>query len=72
MDFGSVNWLAVVVCVVLAMISGLVWYHPKLFFPAWWEGIGKLLKRVITSLTFCYLERSSLSGVSHKQILNVV
>jgi len=41
MDFSSVNWLAVLVCVVLAMISGFVWYHPKLFFPAWWEGIGK-------------------------------
>ena len=41
MDLGSVNWLAVVVCVVLAMVSGFVWYHPKLFFPAWWEGIGK-------------------------------
>ena len=41
MDFGSINWLAVLVCVVLAMISGFVWYHPKLFFPAWWAGIGK-------------------------------
>jgi hypothetical protein len=41
MDFGSVNWLAVVVCVIVAMISGFVWYHPKLFFPAWWEGLGK-------------------------------
>jgi len=41
MDFSSVNWLAVIVCVVLAMVSGFVWYHPKVFFPAWWEGIGK-------------------------------
>lgn len=41
MDFGSINWLAVVVCVVIAMVSGFVWYHPKLFFPAWWTGIGK-------------------------------
>ena len=41
MDFGSINWLAVVVCVVVAMISGFIWYHPKLFFPAWWQGIGK-------------------------------
>lgn len=41
MDFGSVNWLAVIVCVVVAMISGFIWYHPKLFFPAWWEGIGR-------------------------------
>lgn len=41
MEFSSVNWLAVIVCVVVAMISGFVWYHPKLFFPAWWKGIGK-------------------------------
>ncbi|HJS20260.1 MAG TPA: DUF1761 domain-containing protein [Anaerolineales bacterium] len=41
MDFSSVNWLAIIVCVVVAMVSGFVWYHPKLFFPAWWAGIGK-------------------------------
>ncbi|HUE98381.1 MAG TPA: DUF1761 domain-containing protein [Anaerolineales bacterium] len=41
MDFSSINWLAVMVCVVVAMISGFVWYHPTLFFSAWWEGIGK-------------------------------
>jgi hypothetical protein len=42
MDFGSVNWLAVIVCVVVSMISGSLWYNPKTFFPAWWKGIGKL------------------------------
>ena len=41
MDFGSINWLAVIVCVIVALVSGFVWYHPKVFFPAWWEGIGK-------------------------------
>jgi hypothetical protein len=41
MDFGSVNWLAVIVCVVVSMISGTIWYNPKTFFPAWWKGIGK-------------------------------
>ena len=41
MDFSSINWLAVVVCVVIAMISGFLWYHPRVFFPAWWSGIGK-------------------------------
>jgi hypothetical protein len=41
MDFGSVNWLAVVVCVVVALIDGFIWYHPKLFYPAWREGIGR-------------------------------
>ena len=41
MDFGSINWLAVVVCVVVSMISGTIWYNPKTFFPTWWKGIGK-------------------------------
>jgi hypothetical protein len=41
MDFGSVNWLAVVACVVASMIIGSVWFSPKTFFPAWWKAIGK-------------------------------
>lgn len=41
MDFASINWLAVVVCVVVSMISGTLWYNPKTFFPIWWKGIGK-------------------------------
>jgi hypothetical protein len=40
-DFSTINWLAVVACVVVSMISGFIWYHPRLFFPAWWAGIGK-------------------------------
>jgi hypothetical protein len=47
MDLGSVNWLAIVVCVVVAMISGFVWYHPKVFFPAWWAGTASLVRRAI-------------------------
>jgi hypothetical protein len=41
MDLGSINWLAVIVCVVVSMISGSIWYNPKTFFPIWWKGIGK-------------------------------
>lgn len=41
MDFGSINWLAVVVCVIVSMVSGSLWYNPKTFFPMWWKGIGK-------------------------------
>lgn len=40
MDFSSVNWLAVVVCVVVSMVSGSIWYNPKTFFPMWWEVVG--------------------------------
>ena len=41
MDFGSINWLAVVACVVASMIIGGVWFGPKTFFPIWWKAIGK-------------------------------
>jgi len=41
MDFSSINWLAVIVCVVVSMISGSLWYNPKTFFPAWWKVVGK-------------------------------
>lgn len=41
MDFSNINWLAVIVCVVVAMVSGAVWYHPAVFFKTWWQGIGK-------------------------------
>jgi len=41
MDFSNINWLAVIVCVVVAMVSGFIWYHPSVFFKPWWRGIGK-------------------------------
>jgi len=41
MDFSSINWLAVVACVVVSMGSGTLWYNPKTFFNTWWKGIGK-------------------------------
>lgn len=40
MDFGSINWLAVVVCIVVSMVSGSIWYHPKTLFPTWWKVVG--------------------------------
>ena len=41
MDFSSINWLAVLLCVVLTMVSGSLWFSPKTFFPVWWEAIRK-------------------------------
>ena len=41
MDFGSINWLAVVACVVVSMIVGSVWFSQKTFFPVWWKAIGR-------------------------------
>lgn len=40
MDMGSINWLAIIACVVVSMISGSIWYNPKTFFPAWWKVVG--------------------------------
>ena len=41
MELFSINWWAVLVCVVISMASGTLWYNPKTFFPIWWKGIGK-------------------------------
>ena len=41
MDFSSINWWAVVACVVASMIIGSIWFGPKTFFPIWWKAIGK-------------------------------
>jgi hypothetical protein len=41
MNFSSINWLAVVVCVIVSMVVGSLYFNPKTFFPAWWKAIGK-------------------------------
>jgi hypothetical protein len=41
MDFSSINWLAVVFCVIASMVIGSLWFSPKTFFPVWWKAIGK-------------------------------
>jgi hypothetical protein len=41
MDFGSINWLAVVLGVVASMVIGGIWFGPKTFFPIWWKAVGK-------------------------------
>ena len=41
MNFGSINWLAVIVCVLVSFAVGSIWYSPKVFFNTWWKGIGK-------------------------------
>lgn len=41
MDLSSINWLAVIACVVFSVVSGSLWFGPKTFFPVWWKAIGK-------------------------------
>lgn len=40
MDFSVINWLAVIVCVVISMVNGFIWYNPKVFFNPWWQVVG--------------------------------
>ena len=40
MDFSSINWLAVVACVVASMVVGTIWYNPKTFFNPWLAIVG--------------------------------
>jgi hypothetical protein len=41
MDFGSVNWLAVAVCVVASIVIGSIWYHPAVFYKPWLATLGR-------------------------------
>jgi len=41
MNIGSINWLAVLACVIISMVVGSFWFNPKTFFPMWWKAIGK-------------------------------
>jgi hypothetical protein len=41
MDFGSINWLAVIVSVIASMIIGSIWYHPAVFYKPWLATLGK-------------------------------
>lgn len=36
----QINYLAVLVCAILSMVIGMVWYGPYLFGPAWLEVMG--------------------------------
>jgi hypothetical protein len=40
MLFSSLNWLAIITCTLLSMVSGTIWYNPKTFFPIWWKVVG--------------------------------
>jgi len=44
MDFSSINWLAVIACVLASMVIGSVWFSPKVFYPAWSKALGQIDK----------------------------
>ena len=41
MDFSSINWLAVVACVISNMIIGSIWFSPAVFYKTWQKALGK-------------------------------
>jgi len=64
MDFSSINWLAVVACVLASMIIGSIWFSPKVFYPAWWKAIGKTDKDA-TDATGGQMGMMSVWGLDH-------
>ena len=41
MDFGSINWLAVIVSVIASVVIGSIWFHPAVFYKPWLATMGK-------------------------------
>ena len=41
MELSSINWLAVLVCVIINFVVQSIWFGPKTFFPVWWKLMGK-------------------------------
>lgn len=41
MDFGSINWIAVLAAALVNFIAGFIWFSPIGFYPAWWRAIGR-------------------------------
>ncbi len=66
MDFSSINWLAVVVCVVVQMIVGSTYFSMKGFFPMWWEAIGK------PKMSQAEMSGSGMTGQSMVQTFGIV
>lgn len=36
----NVNWLSFVIAVLIPLVMGFIWYHPKVFGKAWMESVG--------------------------------
>ena len=62
MDFSSLNWLAVLACVVFTMVSGSIWFGPKTLYPVWWKalGMGEKAPPKATPLTWILVVVTSL------------
>ena len=41
MDFGTINWVAVLIAALVNFVAGFIWFSPIGFYPAWWRAIGR-------------------------------
>lgn len=41
MELTTINWFAVLVCVIANFVIQSLWFGPKTFFPVWWKAMGK-------------------------------
>ena len=70
MDFGSINWLAVIVSVIASIIIGSIWYHPSVFCKPWlatmgktWEGrsTGPMVSLYVFTIIAAFVEAVALA-----------
>jgi hypothetical protein len=75
-DFAAIPWLGVLICMIVAIVSGSLWFGPKTFFPIWWTGIGKTGAQIpgggqnmgmVFGLTFvaCFVQAVMMAVVLH-------
>ena len=41
MEFGSLNWIVIVLTTCTSAFIGSMWFGPKTFFPVWWRAMGR-------------------------------
>lgn len=41
MDLSTIEWLGVLVATIVVFVSGLLWFSPRAFYPAWWRAMGR-------------------------------
>jgi hypothetical protein len=54
-DFAAIPWLGVLICMIVAIVSGSLWFGPKTFFPFGGRVSAKLaLKSPVVAKTWAW------------------
>ena len=56
------NWLAIAAGAVASMISGMIWYHPKVYGDKWMKSIGLTKKKLEKDQKKSYGNRNATLG----------